>query len=214
MKKYSAVLFDLDGTLVSLNSVVEALEKTSKHFGLKPLSKEKIYREIVGHRLGEKIKEVYPLTEEQAKAFHDYYKKAYEKTKVIFLPHAKEVVEKLKKAGIKIGIVTTKSKKTSMKVIKELGITPDVIITQEEVKEVKPSPEPILKACEILKVKPRKTIMVGDHVFDIQAAKKAGCIAVAIPTGARTKEELINEKPHYLINDLEELLKIVGIESE
>jgi len=48
----------------------------------------------------------------------------------------------------------------------------------DDVKRRKPAPDMILKACKILKVKPKNTILVGDTKNDMIAGKRAGCITV------------------------------------
>ena len=47
----------------------------------------------------------------------------------------------------------------------------------------KPHPEPILLACSQLQVDTERTVYVGDHIRDIQAAKNADVIAIAAAYG-------------------------------
>lgn len=205
-----AVLFDVDGTLVDLDIVVKAINHTCRDWNLKELTQEEIYEKVIGLPLKDSMRFFFPFTEQQAIQFSEDYHEHYKKFHVAhLLPNAKEVLQTLKDKKIKVGIVTTKSRATGLKTIKDLNIPHDVLITQNDVKQVKPHPEPINKALEKLKVLPAEAMMVGDHLYDVEAANKAGVISVAIDTGARTKEQLMKSKPNYLIHDLKEILEIV-----
>gem|GEM_PF-99986 len=208
--KIKAVLFDVDGTLISLDYIIEGINKTAEKLGLKKLTKKEIYSNIVGYHLEDKLKKIYPeLTPEKIKEFRKTYHEIYKEINVKPFPNALKTIKEIKKMKIKIGIVTTKSKTTAKEALEEIKVNYGVLITNDDVNKIKPSPEPIIKACEQLKVKPSETIMVGDHNFDMQSAKKAGAIAIAIDSGAKTEQELLKEKPNYLIHDLIEVIKII-----
>ena len=66
--------------------------------------------------------------------------------------------------------------------------------------------EGILKS---IKISPSSAMYVGDMVFDIRAAKRAGVISVGVSTGYHTKEQLLQENPDILIESLSELLNYV-----
>ncbi len=209
MKKCSAALFDVDGTLISLDAVVKAIQETCEQLDLRVLSKEEIYEGIIGIPLKKAIKKFFPFTEEQAEEFDNLYHENYITRHVSkLLPTVKETLQVLKDKKIKIGIITTKSKRTGLQSIKDNNIPHDVIVTQEDVKKVKPSPEPILKALKELGVKPEQAVMVGDHVFDVQSAKNAGCAAVGVTTGARSEKELREAGADFVISELKELLEL------
>lgn len=208
--KINAVLFDVDGTLVDLDIVVKALQETMKKWNVEVLSKEEIYKKIVGTHLEKTIKKLYPhLTIKQVKEMREDYHTLYKNHTPEFLPHAKQILQTLKDKRIKIGIITTKSRTTAVQTVKDLKIPHGVLITADDVKEVKPSTEPLLKAFEKLGVSPSSAMMVGDHVFDVRAAKNAGCISVAVTTGASSAEELKAEKPDFLFSDLIKLTEII-----
>jgi phosphoglycolate phosphatase len=62
--------------------------------------------------------------------------------------------------------------------------------------------EGILKACLRAGEKPENTLYIGDMVYDIRAAKKAGVYSVAVTTGYHTKERLADEKPDLIVASL------------
>ena len=209
-KMIKAVLFDVDGTLISLKFVVEAINETAQSMGLKKITTSEIYSNVLGYSLKEKLKQIYPeIGDEGAEEFRKKYHEIYKEKKEKLLPNARETIEELKSMNIKIGVVTTKSNETATEALEETKLKYDVLITSDDVSKIKPDAEPVLKAVEKLEVKADEAVMVGDHEFDVQSAKNAGVTAIAIDTGARTAKELAKEQPDYLIHDLIEVVGIV-----
>ena len=85
----------------------------------------------------------------------------------------------------------------------------DIIIGNDNVKKRKPHPEPVLKACRIMKVRPEDCIFFGDHPFDMQAAKAAGCVAVGVLTGWGNKTNLKKAGADFTVKDLRSLKKLL-----
>ncbi|MNC51148.1 Pyrophosphatase PpaX [compost metagenome] len=125
------------------------------------------------------------------------------------------MLEELHRAGLRLGVVTSKIRKTSLMGLERFGLTPylDAIITVEDVVEPKPHGEGILKAASILGVKPEETLMVGDSQYDILAAKHAGTRAAGVAWTAKGEEYLNGIGPDYMIRDMRELLEICGVKS-
>ena len=64
---------------------------------------------------------------------------------------------------------------------------------------------PVIKAVGFI---PSETIIVGDTEHDIMAGHKVGLFTAAVLTGYRPKEKLVIAKPHFILNDISELLKL------
>ena len=58
-----------------------------------------------------------------------------------------------------------------------------MLVTSDDVKNMKPDPEGISKACDEIGVFPQNVIYVGDHIKDMIAAVKAGCLPIACRYG-------------------------------
>ena len=102
------------------------------------------------------------------------------KTAVLY-PDVPVVLERLKKAGYTLGIVTTASKKNIQQLLtKPYSQYFDSIITREMVTKLKPSPEGLTKALMQLQRKPQESIYVGDLPHDILAGHQAGMLVVAL----------------------------------
>ena len=81
----------------------------------------------------------------------------------------------------------------------------DVIIGQDEVKNGKPDPEGILTACRMMNEGHDSVIYVGDSPMDIQAARNAGVFSVGYLFNPERREQLENEKPNRIIDDLRQI---------
>jgi len=90
------------------------------------------------------------------------------------------LLKKLKKNGIKIGIITRNCKKVSEIAIKKFSIPCDVVLTRDDVEKVKPDIYHLKEAMKKMGVKKESVIIVGDHYFDILCGKKAGILTCGI----------------------------------
>lgn len=91
----------------------------------------------------------------------------------------------------------------------KLRVSFDQIVTSSEVASNKPAPDPYLKACELLKVNPVRTLVIEDSPTGIRSAANAGCQTVAITTSC-SRDSL--KQANFIVDsfgELEELLTIV-----
>ena len=99
-----------------------------------------------------------------------------------------EVLDKLRSAGKRIGLVTTRGPLSLPRILERYGISDyfDVIVNRKDVERTKPHPEPVLKALEKLGVEdPSTVVFVGDlQDDDVRAGLTAG-----------VKTVLVSEKP-------------------
>ena len=98
----------------------------------------------------------------------------------------------LKKAGLKMAIVSTKRNDVIMKGLNLLdadGVF-DVVIGLDDVTNTKPHPEPILLALEKLGVEKEEALMIGDNYHDIEGGKNAGVRTAGVAWSAKGEEFL------------------------
>jgi phosphoglycolate phosphatase-like HAD superfamily hydrolase len=72
-----------------------------------------------------------------------------------------------------------------------LRIRPEIpVITRQEVQRAKPDPDLFLAAAQRLNVPIARAMVVGDSVWDLLAARRAGCLGIGVLSGGYGKEEL------------------------
>jgi phosphoglycolate phosphatase-like HAD superfamily hydrolase len=74
---------------------------------------------------------------------------------------------------------------------------------------MKPYPDQILKCLEEMRVEPNRSVVVGDSVKDVLAAKSANIIAIAIPSYFTRRQALEDAGADYMIENLKDLPKIL-----
>ena len=128
---------------------------------------------------------------------------------------ALETLKDLMQMKLKLGLCTTNSEKASKYILQRFKIEDyfKVVVTRDKVKYVKPNTEQFELALKSLGAQPESTVIVGDSVADMQSAKELKAIAVGIPTGIATLEQLKNHSSNYIVtslNDLPVLIKKIN----
>lgn len=212
--KITTLLFDLDGTLINTNELIIASFLHTLDYYYPNTYERKDIIPFIGPPLTETFGKIDPnRVEEMVHRFrahnqqhHDCLVEEYE--------GVYEAVAALKKAGFKLGIVTSKIREMchrGMKLGRLEGLF-DTVITIDDVTLAKPNPEPIFKALEQLHSTPAETIMVGDNYHDIVAGKNAGTLTAGVAWTMQGKEYLQSFKPDYMLDDMRDLLRILRVE--
>lgn len=183
MNNLQAVIFDMNGTVLadeglytqSFRKVLNSL-KISKAFSLtKGIS---LYRnwQILVEELNiddQKIEDLVNLTQEE-------YKKLINRVKV--REGFYEFVADLRKEKIKTALATSNEQEITEFVLGKLNLKEyfDVVVTANDVNEVKPNPEIFLLAAKLLKVEPRNSLVIEDAKAGIEAALAGGFSVIDI----------------------------------
>jgi len=209
--KPRAIFFDIDGTILPFEGIISHLQDACRHFKVRVVTKKEVMENAIGYTIKESMPKLVPETRKFINEFSDYYRKICNKDvkSIKPFPYVKKVFIWIKKKKIEIGIVTTKSKIQAEVTLNYYKLPNDVVIGHDDVQKRKPNPEPVLKACKILRVKPKDCIFVGDHPFDMIASKKAGCLPIGVLTGWGNRRNLKAAGAKYLIKDLRDLKKII-----
>lgn len=123
------------------------------------------------------------------------------------LPGANETLKALKRMNLKVGLCTINSQKAANYILQRFQIAGffDVVVPRNMVRYVKPNPEHFETALKMLGTLPESTLIVGDSGVDMQSAKELKTIAVGIPTGASTVEQLTNQGANHIITSIADL---------
>lgn len=207
------ILFDLDGTLVNTYELIlQSFLYTLHQFGFDELKREDCYK-FIGPTLLESFSSVAPDKAEEMIHYYRTFNKKHHDKLVREFPGVLETIDTLSKQGYKLGVVSTKVREMVFKALDKTNLTPyfPVVITLDEVEKAKPDPEPLNKAMHLLGAKPENTLMVGDSYHDILGAKNSGTGSVGVAWTIQGTDYLKKYNPDFLINDMRELLAIVGV---
>lgn len=209
--KAKAIFFDIDGTILPFEGVIRKLQETCRHFDTRILTKKEILERTIGYKIEESIPKLIPETKKFINDFANYYRDIYNRDvrSIKPFPYVKGVFKFVNKNKIRIGIITTKSRTQAEVTLKYYKLPYDTLVGGNDVKKRKPDPEPVLKACKNLELRPRQCVFVGDHPFDMLAAKSAGCFAIGVLTGWGNRKNLKNAGADYIIKDLRGLKKLI-----
>jgi len=202
-----AVIFDLDGVLVDTAKPAHvAANATLREFGRPELSFEEFMRNAWGRYSADIFKDlVGDCGEGAAKRAMDLYnEKRWEfMGEAKLYPWTLGALEALKARGLRLAITTHTVPGLAERILERFGIARyfDALVMGGEAPKPKPSPDPILLACERAGVRPEEAIYVGDNVVDVLAGKAAGCIAVALTT-SRSRSELEAAGADFVLDGL------------
>jgi HAD superfamily hydrolase (TIGR01509 family) len=118
-----------------------------------------------------------------------------------------EAVQRLKREpGIKLALVTSRSRKDAIDKLQRIKILNqfDAIVTRDDVKNFKPSPEQVELAAQLLNLPVKRCVLVGDMPTDVDAAKRVGAFSVAVATGIFPNEAK-ERKPDLVVRSLTDL---------
>ena len=134
---------------------------------------------------------------------HEIEMKAAEKGKLI--PGTEATLKNLRDKGIKIGIITRNCEDAVRKVFPDINDFCDVFVSRNSVKKVKPHPDHLTYVMESLKISGEESVMVGDHIIDVQAGKRVGMKTIGVLTGRIKKEEFEKAGADYVLRDASEI---------
>ncbi|MEM2282459.1 MAG: HAD family hydrolase [Candidatus Hadarchaeales archaeon] len=174
-----ALMFDLDGVLVeSVDVWLSAFNDTLRELGLPPISKEEFLRKHWGKSTVENFRLLGLGMEAVERCWQKYLSRLGE---IKLFPATREVLERVKRR-YKTALVTNTPQEGVKRVLSMLGIGNlfDAVVTGDEAKEGKPSPELVLLACRKLGVPPAEAVLVGDTKADVDAGRAAGCKVIGV----------------------------------
>lgn len=88
----------------------------------------------------------------------------------------------------------------------------EMLVTADDVPRTKPHPDGLLRLSALLGCRLERSVYIGDSPLDVQAARAAGCKAVAVTWGVGSKAALAAEKPDALVDTSAELAAVLGFE--
>jgi HAD superfamily hydrolase (TIGR01549 family) len=216
--KISAIFFDLDGTLIDtddafLNSLVSRLGRLSYLFPQRdprrlarramlaaegPVNQLVTLLDAVGlddnlFSIGDRLRRVRGL-----------------RVRGQFVPieGAVQVVNSLHDS-YHLGIITTRSREDAWAFVRQVGLESafDVVSTREDTWRLKPHPQPIEYAADLVGLSPKECVMVGDTAVDIISAKAAGSYAIGVLCGFGERGDLAAAGADLILENTAQLVR-------
>lgn len=213
--KYKAVIFDMDGTILNtLEDLKNATNYSLRQFGMPERSLEEV-RMFVGNGIRKLVERAVPAGTQKEKidqildVFLEYYE-IHSADNTSPYPGILELVEKLKKSGIKTAVSTNKADVPAQELGREYfnGIF-DLIVGQQDGLKVKPAPDSVNKILSILDIQKKDAIYIGDSDVDVQTAKNSGLDFIGVSWGFRGREFLEKNGAKNIVDNANEILDLV-----
>lgn len=208
------VLFDLDGTLMDSFEAFYQICKVACEAVDHPLPERPMLYPVMNE--GASFFDIcFPADLPQRQSVIDAFVQESQRIRLDYLirhahvmPDAAELIKHLHTSKYKLGIITS-SRREALAPLDHSLLTEhfDVIVTRDDVTELKPHPEGILLALRALNSDPGKTLMVGDTPMDMLAGKAAGTQTVGMLSSTENEAVLKNACPDMLFSSLSDLGK-------
>lgn len=213
-----AVLFDLDGTLLdTANDIALALTRSLADHGL-PAPGADLVRTMIGRGAPMLIERACAacgitadaaLKERLLAGFFDHYGRLQDADEYVAEPYpgVMETLPQLQARGLPLGLVTNKQERFAKALLRMRGMAPwfGVVCGGDTCERRKPDPQPLLWAAGQLGVPPAQTLMVGDSVNDVTAARAAGMPVVCMTYGYNEGREVRELPAAAFLDSLAEL---------
>jgi phosphoglycolate phosphatase len=221
------VLLDLDGTLVdTVPDLTYCLDNMLRELFLPEAGETKV-REWVGNGIEQLVKR--GLSNNFVTNDFDKEPKTslFKKALPIFLNNyrenacthsqlyagVREGLEYLTNNDFKLGCVTNKLRQFTNTILETLKIQDafGIVISGDTLPKKKPDPLPLLHAAEYFNVSPTQSLMVGDSINDVSAARAAGFQVLCVSYGYNLGQDIRLAKPDYVVDSLADLVNIFQV---
>lgn len=210
-RQFQAIIFDFDYTLAdSSKGAVECINFALNSLGLPTASPEAIYQTIGLSLADTLVKLAGQASPAQSKEFGRLFAKRADEVMAaltVLYVTVPPMVHRLKKHGLKLGIVSTKFRYRIEGILTRDNLLDafDVVIGGEDVTQHKPDPEGLQRAKERLNSSSSQTLYIGDSVIDAETAQRGGIPFVAVLSGVTPREEFGRYTVAGIVENLSQL---------
>jgi pyrophosphatase PpaX len=204
------VVFDLDGTVVD---TVELIVKSFRYATSTVLG-EVLPDEFIIAGVGRPLRtQMERLSADHARELYDVYREYNHRRHDELIrgyDGIEEVLDALKAAGRRTGIVTSKSRDTTAMAFRAVGLEArfDVVVTATDTTEHKPSPAPLQLCLQRLGATAAGSIYIGDSPYDIQAGAAADMTTAAVAWGVFGRDALLAAGPDFWLDEPRDVLAL------
>lgn len=206
------ILFDLDGTLID---TIELIRESMRHATATVLGEalpDDVLMRNVGVPLINQMREFSPEHADALLAAYREHNHRVHDVMVKEYPGVETALERFSARGLKMGIVTSKSRAVALMGIDRFSLMRffETLVACDDVPIHKPEPYPLLHAAQQLGVEITRCAYVGDSPHDMAASIAAGSISIAATWGGFTKERVLEPGPEYVAESIADVEAILG----
>lgn len=212
MSRIRNVIFDLDGTLIDSSiGVIAAFSHAFTKAGLSLPPDDQI-RAFIGYSLETTFAHFTDFSPVLLKGY--FREKAIETivSSTIALPGAEEALMQIRAEGCRTAIATTKIVANIEGILDKLGWRKffDAYAGGNEVQCVKPDPEQMWLVLKRLGADPGHTVVIGDTINDVLAAKAVPMKVIAVASPFESREKVISARPDYFVESVREVPDVLN----
>ena len=204
----AGVILDVDGTLLDTNYLHAVAWARAFRDNGHDVPMAALHRTI-GMSSDNLVKELLGDSDEAVVEGHSKHYEAFQE-EVRAFPQVPDLIRACRDRGLSVVIVTSGAKDDLEWMLPAIGVEEDEldgVLTSGDVEESKPSPDPFESALEKHGLDAARTVAVGDTVYDVQAAHRAGVRSIALTCGGIDEHTLREAGAHEVHDDPAALLE-------
>ncbi len=232
LNNYKGIIWDLDGTIYDITEAIKkAVDDGIGKYNLN------VIRDAVMEDVAHLIEEIqnYPLPKILLNSYEllkveflrgiSYFKKLrivififnqfnkYKESETSIFKGIDNLILKLYEKKLKLAILTNNNSSYADEVLDKFNLSKffGTIIGFNDVSEVKPNPEGILKILEKWNIKPSEALFIGDMTTDIESGKAAHVKTICVASGLAQKQTLLEHNPDILVENTEQLINLFNL---
>lgn len=232
ISNYKGIIWDLDGTIYD---IIEAIKKAVDD-GIEKYNLN-VIRDVVMEEVAHLIEEIqnFPVPKILLNSYEllkleflkgiSFYKKLriavfifnqfnkYKEAESSIFKGIDGLILKLYEKKLNMAILTNNKSSYADEVLNKFNLSKffSIIIGFNDVSEVKPNPEGILKILEKWNIKPSEAVFIGDMTTDIEAGKAAHVKMICVANGLAQKQTLLEYSPDILVENTEQLINLFNL---
>ncbi|MFX1570385.1 MAG: HAD family hydrolase [Promethearchaeota archaeon] len=231
LEKYKGIIFDMDGVIYDISEAIkkavdDSVEKYAMTVNPDDVMEEiaHLIEEIQNYPVPKILLNSYDLLKVKFLEGISYFKKLriaifmfnqfnkYKEAESRIFDGIDDLISKLAKR-VKLAILTNNKSQYAEEVLDKFKLSEyfETIVGFNEVTEVKPNPEGILKILDKWNLKPSDVIFIGDMTTDVDAGKAAKVKMICVASGLAQKKNLLEHNPDILVDNTENLIKLFNI---
>lgn len=221
IKRPEMVLIDVDGTLVdSVPDLAYCVDEMMQQLGM-PARGEQRVRHWVGNGVERLVQRALVddldgmpedrLYQQALPIFRQLYSENTSQRSCLY-DGVSEALEFLQGTGVKLGCVTNKASEFTLPLLRDLGISDyfATVLCGDMVERKKPDPMPLLQVASQLGVAPAASLMLGDSMSDVKAARAAGFDIICMSYGYNHGEDIRDYHPDAVVDSMAEVRDLIA----